>query len=507
MKRYVLPASFLAGALVAAAAGALYAASLDRPAAARKDAPAAAATAKPALWTERPGGGLSDDDPVRMSSFAKLAKDISPAVVFIETNVSSPGFDPFRHGEKRGVGSGFFIRPDGLILTNNHVIEDAERIKVRTYDDREFDAEVLGKDEGVDIALLQVKGTTPFAVVPLGDSDKIDVGEWVVAIGNPFAMSHTVTAGIVSAKGRTDVMPGSPDHPPIKGYYSFIQTDAAISPGSSGGPLINIHGEVIGINTAINAAAEGIAFAVPINVVKKMLPELKEHGYFARSRLGVDIETLTSEDAERFGLPSPHGALVADVGDDTPAAKAGLRKGDVVLAFAGESIRNSGDLRFLAAHYGIGREATLTVWRDSHSVPVKVTLDALPGAAAGRPDGWRKPGSGDGGRGSGSSSSDDDASAGLGLRVVAVPSDVAGALGLPLGEGVLVLDVDPRGPAAGVIKPRDIIRNVSDKPSGGAPVRSAADFYKKLGAIPDGAEVLFVIQRGDKKVFASIKKK
>ncbi|HEV8322946.1 MAG TPA: trypsin-like peptidase domain-containing protein [Myxococcota bacterium] len=514
MKRAFLAAGFVGAAIAAFAAGMFYAGAASGGDAARADRkdgpPAAAAAPTPALWTERKDGGLSSDDPVKMSSFAKLAKDVSPAVVFIETNVASSGFDPFHGGERHGVGSGFIIHPDGYILTNNHVVDDATAIKVRTFDDREYDAEKVGTDAGVDIALLKIKGAKPFPVVPLGDSDKLEVGEWVVAIGNPFAYSHTVTAGIVSAKGRTDVMPGAPGHPPISGYYSFIQTDAAISPGNSGGPLINIRGEVIGINTAINAAAEGIAFAVPINVVKRMLPDLKEKGSFARSWLGVSIETLSSADAEKLGLPGPHGVRLTDVYPDGPAAKAGLRADDVILTFEGETIRTVLDLRFLAAHHGVGKEATLTVWRSGKVSPIKVALAALPSHDGDEPRYGSKGGKGGGGGGGGrgeSEGDDEDDEGALGIAVMSVPPDVAGVLGLTPGEGVLVRDVDPRSPAAGVIKPRDVILRVSDKPSGGAPLRSAAEFYKRVDAIPDGAEVVFVIQRGAKKVFATLKKK
>ena len=510
MKRSYLPVA--AGAIVGlAASGILWGLShsdlmATAGAAGKKGKKAATKATSTDLWVEGATGGLSDDAVVKMSSFAKLAKTVSPSVVFITTEVSGSGhFDPFGRGPRgRGVGSGFVINDDGLILTNYHVVKDAKTIRVRTHDDRVFDAKRIGADEKVDVALIEVKGDHGLKPVPLGDSHSLDIGEWVVAIGNPYGYSHSVTAGIVSAKGRTDIIPGSPYKGPVPdGYYSFIQTDASINPGNSGGPLINIKGEVIGINTAINAHATGIAFAIPIDVVKKMLPDLHSKGYFERSGLGVQIESVSDELARKVGLDHPHGALIVRVEEGSPADRAGLSRNDVVLAFAGEKIRSSADLRWLAAHYGVGRTADLLVWRDGSRKSVKVTLASLDRAlgAAPKPSPWRKERDDDD---SGGGSGDRDA---LGLSVGPVPSDMAYAFGLEPGTGVRITSVDDHGPAASKLRRDDIIVRISDKPSGrGKVVRSPADFYRRVKDFKSGTELVFELRRGHRRVFATVRK-
>ena len=282
----------------------------------------------------------------RPRSFTDLAKRMKPSVINIRStklvkNTGRGFWSPFspkgpfrdffgdefferffdemppREFPQNSLGSGFIIDEQGYILTNNHVIEKADKIKVILSDEKEFDAEVMGRDPKTDIALIKIEATKPLQPVTMGNSDELQVGEWVIAIGNPFGLEHTVTAGIVSAKGR--VIGSGP-------YDDFIQTDASINLGNSGGPLINMRGEVIGINTAIIAGGPGIGFAIPINMAKQILSQLKEKGEVTRGWLGVMIQKVTPELAKQFGLEKSEGALVAQVMEDSPAEKAGIKR-------------------------------------------------------------------------------------------------------------------------------------------------------------------------------------
>src|SRR5215813_592630 len=299
-----------------------------------------------------------------LPSFASLAAEVSPTVVYIKvvavekTTQSGPGFGfpPNPFGEdapfpgfrspfptpppggfrRQGSGSGFIIRGDGVILTNNHVVEDAKDITVTLTDKREFSAKVLGRDPKTDLAVLKIEPKGDLPVAKLGDSQALQVGDWVMAIGNPFGLSNTVTAGIVSAKGR--VIGAGP-------YDDFIQTDAPINPGNSGGPLFNERGEVIGINSAIYSQSGGnvgIGFAIPINLAKQLLPELETTGSVTRGWLGVTIQHMTPELAKSLGVEEAHGALVADVTSNSPAAKAGMERGDVIVRYNQKKIEDSG---------------------------------------------------------------------------------------------------------------------------------------------------------------------
>ncbi|MBI5286339.1 MAG: trypsin-like peptidase domain-containing protein, partial [Deltaproteobacteria bacterium] len=282
------------------------------------------------------------------NSFIELAKTLGPVVVNISTTqvvrekprVPFPEFRgpcedffgdeffrffdefPQREFKRQSLGSGFIINKEGYILTNNHVVEDAEEILVTLSDKREYKAKVIGRDSRLDLGLVKIDAKDDLPVAILGDSDKLQIGEWVMAIGNPFALSHTVTAGIVSAKGR--VIGAGP-------YDNFIQTDASINPGNSGGPLFNLRGEVIGINTAIIAGGQGIGFALPINMAKEVLSQLKEKGKVTRGWIGVSIQDVTPELARSFGLKEKHGALVSSAMKDDPADKAGIRPGDIIV--------------------------------------------------------------------------------------------------------------------------------------------------------------------------------
>ncbi|MBI2897780.1 MAG: trypsin-like peptidase domain-containing protein [Deltaproteobacteria bacterium] len=274
---------------------------------------------------------------------------------------------------QRSLGTGFVIDSEGYVITNNHVIEHASDIRVQTSSNEEVSASVVGLDDRTDVALLRISARNLVAP-PLGDSDALQVGEWVVAIGNPFGLSQTVTAGIVSAKGRTgrDV----PIDP--AGYYNFIQTDASINPGNSGGPLFNMRGEIVGINTAINAAGQGIGFAIPINMVKQILPQLRTSGRVTRSWLGISIQSVTRDAATQLGLPEPKGALVVEVFPGGPAASAGLRSGDVILEFDGQAIRDSSELPWLASTAGVGHIARLDVFRGGSQRQIQLRLVEMP---------------------------------------------------------------------------------------------------------------------------------
>jgi serine protease Do len=323
-------------------------------------------------------------------SFAPIAHKADPGVVLVSTVEATEEPSPFFFGqarvrESKGLGTGFLIDKDGTILTNNHVVSGADEITVTLNDERQFPAKVVGVDPPTDVAVIRISATnlTPLA---LGDSDAIDVGDWAVAIGNPFALSHTVSAGIISAKGRTtqDV------HLDPAGYYNFLQTDASINPGNSGGPLLNMRGEVIGINSAINPQANTIGFAIPINMVKQLLPALLRDGHVTRSALGVSIfpvRELSAEIRSKLQVKDEHGLVIMQVVPNGAAEAAGLQQGDVILAFDGETIDQRERLRWLASVAGVGRQVTLRVERTGKVFDQKVTLglqDAPRGVATGR---------------------------------------------------------------------------------------------------------------------------
>jgi serine protease Do len=318
------------------------------------------------------------------SSFAPIAHGADPSVVTITTVSEEAEVSPFTHRvrprETRGLGTGFVIDKNGTVLTNNHVVEGADAMLVKLSDEREFPGKVVGTDRATDIAVVRIdaKDVRP---LPLGDSDALDVGDWVVAIGNPFGLSHTVSAGIVSARGRTrEDVPLDPS-----GYYDFLQTDASINPGNSGGPLLNLKGEVVGINSAIRGGgAQGIGFAIPINMVKALLPMLLRDGHVTRSALGVriaDVRELSREDRQALSLPENErvtGAVIEDVVSGGPADKAGLEPGDIVVGFEGQPIERKTQLQWLASTAGVGRPVTLRVRRATKRFDIKVTLGRMP---------------------------------------------------------------------------------------------------------------------------------
>jgi S1-C subfamily serine protease len=349
---------------------------------------AAAAPHAQKVWTDAPTGARPTAPP---QSIAQLVKQAMPAVVgIVAVTARGEPQDPFhdflermygsggqREQPVRGIGTGFFVRSDGLVATNGHVVEGATEITVQVgEEERALRGVLVGKDEATDLALVKVEGG-PFPVLGLGDSEGVEVGEWVVAIGNPFGLSRSVTTGIVSYKGRRDVNPsGRP------GYYDFIQTDAAINPGNSGGPLLDARGAVVGINAAVNPAGQGIGFAIPIHMLKEIASQL-ERGHVVRSWMGMSVQDQMGPDlAEWFGVPGGKGVVITDVVDGGPAASAGLRAGDVVVSFEGDPVTESYRLRWLTANAGPGRTVRMGVWRDRRLRIVPIALAEKPGEAA-----------------------------------------------------------------------------------------------------------------------------
>ncbi len=353
---------------------------------------AAACICVPTSLTAEEGDAQSDIQVLKQQgrAFAAIVKQVGPAVVNIQVekqakNVAMPEMNhPFleeflrRHAprspqqpreyKQRGQGSGFIVSADGFILTNNHVIEDAAKITVLTSDEKEWEATLIGADPESDVALIKIEGTD-LPRLKFGYSNNIEIGEWVLALGSPFGFTQSVTAGIVSAKGRDSVG--------IANYENFIQTDAAINPGNSGGPLVNLDGQVVGINTAIysrSGGSMGIGFAIPIDMVKPIYVQLKENGSVERGFIGVLIQQIDSAIAEDFGLDSKRGALIAEVIKDSPAAKAGLKSGDVVLHFNGEAVKNMQAFRRRVAMVKPDQEVPIRVKRGDKEINLKIIV-------------------------------------------------------------------------------------------------------------------------------------
>ena len=317
-------------------------------------------------------------------SFAPIAKAADPSVVTIQTigEESEPsGFfgGRARHRETKGLGTGFVIDKEGTVLTNNHVVADATTMTIKLSDDREFPGQIIGRDARTDIAVVRInsKDSPTLTPIKMGDSDLTDVGDWVVAIGNPFGLSHTVSAGIISAKGRTNQ-----DVPLDKsGFYNFLQTDASINPGNSGGPLLNLSGEAVGVNSAIRGGgAQGIGFAIPINMVKELLPMLMRDGHITRSALGViirDVHELAPEDKTALKLTTDKGAVIEQVEPGGPADKAGLKPGDVIVQFDGQPVDRGTRLQWLASIAGVGKSVTVHIVRQGTEMDLKPTLGHL----------------------------------------------------------------------------------------------------------------------------------
>ncbi|BDV41591.1 peptidase [Geotalea uraniireducens] len=429
--------------------------------------------------------------------FVELAKKLKPSVVNISTAktvkpqtqfrrpFSSPfGNDPFqdffdrffdnmqpRPYKQRSLGSGFII-DGGYILTNNHVVAGADEIKIKLADGREFKAEIKGLDEKLDLALLKSDAKEELPTAKLGDSDVIQVGEWVMAIGNPFGLAETVTAGIVSAKGR--VIGSGP-------YDDFIQTDASINPGNSGGPLFNAKGEVIGINTAIIAGGQGIGFAIPVNMAKSIIPQLREKGKVTRGWLGVSIQPVTPDLAKSFGLSSEKGALVSEVLPGSPAETAGFKPGDIILEFDGKVIHEMSELPRLVAATDVGKKVTVKIVRDGKEENVTAVIDRL------------KDGGGD--------EQGEAAQDKLGLTVRELNKDLASRFQLKETSGVVVTEVKSDGLAqeAGIAQ-GDIIKEID-----GQKVANLKEYEKAIAAHKKGQVIRFLLKRGDSSLFVATK--
>jgi Do/DeqQ family serine protease len=316
------------------------------------------------LWSEKSSGRDQRSAPLRFDTFANLAEELSPAVVNIEVEVQRSNVWGVQ-GRGQGQGTGFFIHEDGFIVTNAHVIDNAQQIRVTTAEDVTYQAEIVGVDVATDLALLKVDADRTFPIAPLGSSSDMRRGDWVIAIGNPFGLSQTVTAGIISALGRRQLARGG-------GYANFIQTDAPINLGNSGGPLINVNGEVVGVNTAI-LSGNDIGFAIPSDMVKALLPQLAD-GEVQRAWLGVQLQSVDADAMRRYGLESPRGAVIAAVVPGSPADEGGLQEGDLLTGFAEEPVEDVQHLRWLAASAEIGAEVRVTVIRNQSPVELNIVM-------------------------------------------------------------------------------------------------------------------------------------
>jgi serine protease Do len=389
------------------------------------------------------------------------------------------GGDPNKEYRQQGLGSGFIIDPAGFILTNNHVIDGADVIKVKTYADDEYDATVVGTDPKTDLALLKIelrKGDT-LQAANFGDSDALNVGEWVIAIGNPFGLQATVTAGIVSAKWRK--IGASP-------YENFIQTDASINPGNSGGPLFNLRGEVVGVNSMIYSPSGGnvgIGFAIPINLASNVVQQLKDSGRVVRGWLGVVVQTVTPDLAQSFGLEEGIGALIADVAPGGPAETSGIKPGDIIIKFNGKSIREMSDLPMLVAQTPIGSKVTVTVLRDGKTRKISVKIGELKET--------REP-----------ATRSQNVAVEMGMQVREITPDLVQALGLSEDKGILIVAVDSGSMAgsAGLAK-GDVIKEVSRNP-----ISTMAEFNEALKKTREG-NILLLVKRGRSSLWVVVKQK
>jgi serine protease Do len=436
--------------------------------------------------------------------FAQIAKEASPAVVAIavegEVEVPAAGgglpesfelppgmpeelFERFfgrprqrRGGDKRivrGAGSGFIISDDGYILTNHHVVGEADRIEVNLLDGRSFEAERVGSDPLTDVAVIKIDAAD-LPAIPLGDSEAVEVGEWVLAIGNPFELAHTVTAGIVSAKGRSGV--GILRSGKIGGYEDFIQTDAAINPGNSGGPLVNLDGEAIGMNTAIASRTGGnigIGFAIPMNMARDIYERIRETGQVTRGFIGIMLRPLSEDLAREFGVEDAEGVLVERVMEETPAEEAGLQRGDVITGLNGEPITDADLFRYEVASMPPGTEIDLTVVRRGDEMTLPLTLGTLPDAETGE---------------SASAMSEDTGR--YGITIGTLDAETAAGLGFPDDRGVLIRSVEQGSPAwrEGLRKGMRILEAEQTE------VNSVADFRRVLRGMEEGKNLLLYVE-------------
>jgi serine protease Do len=434
-------------------------------------------------------------------AFSEIVSAVSPAVVNISTTkvfkrdteplLEEPFFDFFRpfhdfrmpkKWKEQNLGSGVIVSSDGYIITNNHVVEKSDEIKVTLLDKRTFKGRIVGADPKTDIAIVKIDASS-LPTVPWGDSEKLQVGEFVLAIGNPYGLNHTVTMGIISAVGRANVG--------IADYEDFIQTDAAINPGNSGGPLVNIKGELIGINTAIfsrTGGYQGIGFAVPTNMVRPLMSQLIQKGKIIRGWLGVTIQEMTPELSQKFGLEKSNGALVSDVAKGSPAEKSGITRGDIIVAFNGKEVRDVASLRNMVSQSKVGSDVSIKILRSGKEYNVRLVIAELPREVAevvpSQPD------------------DSEEMGALTGLSVMGLTKEIAKQLGLSKDEkGVVVVRVEPTSPAdeAG-IKKGDIIKEVDRKQIG-----NLEDFNRIASTTKKSDTVLLFVARGDKKFYVTLK--
>ena len=427
-----------------------------------------------------------------LPNFAALARKIGPAVVNVATSrllentqdENDPMSQFWEHffgqqvpkgaQQQRAIGSGFIVDPSGIIVTNYHVVDGAEKISVALSDGSSYSAEILGKDQKTDIAVVKISARRALPAVEFGDSERLEVGEWVMAVGNPFGLDHTVTSGIVSAKGR-QLGSGA--------YDNFIQTDASINPGNSGGPLVNLRGEVIGMNTAIFSGSGGnigIGFAIPANLMQEVLPQLEQKGKVVRGYLGISLQRLTLEIAESLGVESRNGALVAEVARGGPAQKAGIQAGDIIVAFNGKEVKNSSDLPLQVARLSPGSSSRITLLRDGKEISLPLTVGLLDERNI-----VAKAESGD-----------------FGLTVESITPDMARDMGLHPTAGVVVTAVQPGSAAddAGM-EPGDLIVEINR-----TAIRTASDYSEALSKADPAKSLLLRVQRGQRSLFLAMKR-
>ncbi|HTN33998.1 MAG TPA: DegQ family serine endoprotease [Marinobacter sp.] len=399
---------------------------------------------------------------------------------FFRDRHPSPGGAPGIAPSRRSMGSGFIVSSDGYVLTNNHVVDGADEIIVRLSDRRELPARLIGTDPRSDIAVLKIEDGDDLPVVHIGSSRDLKVGEWVFAIGSPFGFDYTVTAGIVSALGRSL---------PSENYVPFIQTDVAINPGNSGGPLFNLNGEVVGINSQIytrSGGFMGVSFAIPIDDAMNVFRQIRDNGVVSRGWLGVLIQEVSRDLAESFGLKRPRGALIAEVMDGSPAQKAGLQSGDIVLAYDGDEVQLSSDLPPMVGRTPIGETARLTVLRGGKEITVDVIIGQLPEQDGTLPAGPTE----DQGNGAGN--------APLGMTVEPLPADLADSLGVQ--GGILVTNVTRGAAFDAGIRARDVITEIDRKK-----VATVSDYQKVIASLPDNRAVSVRVVRQGRAIYLVMK--
>ncbi|MCC6347661.1 MAG: DegQ family serine endoprotease [Nitrospirales bacterium] len=431
-------------------------------------------------------------------AFSEIVRAVAPSVVNISSvktvRRQDAPFDDFfdylypfpdEHGRKwkeQSLGSGVIVSPDGYIVTNNHVVEQSEDIKVTLYDKRAFRAKIIGADPKTDIAVIKIEAKS-LPGIPWGDSDRLQVGEFVLAIGSPFGLSHTVTMGIISAIGRVDVG--------IADYENFIQTDAAINPGNSGGPLTNVKGELIGINTAIfskTGGYQGVGFAVPSDMVRLVMDQLLKKGKVTRGWIGVAIQELTPEIAQKFGLKVSDGALISDVLKGGPASAAGMMRGDIILGFSGKKVRDVGMFRNMVAQSRIGSPVEVKILRKDREIAATVTIAELPSEAA--ETALSSP-----------QNPEPEENVLSGIAVVDLNRSIARQLGIDKDEkGVVIVRVEPGSSAEDAgIKKGDVIQEIDRQR-----INNLNDFNRIVSRVkPDDAVLLFVNRKG-KRFYAAL---